>query len=265
MAEFESQHDFHYFAQFVKQTSRYVLDGKQQHFLDVLIETSGKRRTRLLKDSVVHRAQLGRDIRTRYEPIEGIEDQSINGLQFLDERQPHRPQRMMPRTSLASEGRVNPKGIPCLYLSSEPETAMTEVRPWIGSYVSVAKVTIVRDLALVDCVSDTRVPTIYPIGSLGPTRDEKEKDVWWFVSQEFSKPVIRADDVADYAPTQLLAEAFRKGGFDGIQYSSKLGSGMNYAVFDLTAADLTSCDLYQLEAFNPKFLKVNGSYKAIKK
>lgn len=117
---------------------------------------------------------------------------------------------------------------------------MTEVRPWIGSYVSVAQFIVLNDLSLVDCASDTRLPTIYPIGSSEPDKDKREKDVWWFVNQAFVEPVTRADDSADYAPTQILAEVFRKEGFDGIRYGSKLGNGMSVAVFDVSAAELSS-------------------------
>lgn len=262
MAKFESSHDYLRFAQFVKQTARYVLDAGRQHFIDVLLETSLKRRIRLSKGSVLWRAQLGHECRT--EGIEGIEYDKSNGIEFLEMPHPLLPKRMRPRRNRACEGRVNPKGIPCLYLSTERETAMTEVRPWIGSYVSVAQFVIPKDLSLVDCVSDTKIPNIYPIDSKGPDKDERENDVWWFVNQAFLEPVTRADDVADYAPTQMLAEAFRHGGFDGIRYGSKLGNGMTVAVFDMTAAELTSCDLYLLEAFNPRFSKAAYSYRVAK-
>lgn len=35
-------------------------------------------------------------------------------------------------------GRLNPTGIPYLYLSSDKETAIAEVRPWMGANVTVA-------------------------------------------------------------------------------------------------------------------------------
>ena len=44
---------------------------------------------------------------------------------------------MKPLERIALEGRTNPKGIPYLYLSSKKETAMSEVRPWIGGYISL--------------------------------------------------------------------------------------------------------------------------------
>lgn len=51
----------------------------------------------------------------------------------------------------AHEGRVNPRGIPCLYAASNLETAVAEVRPWLGALVSVAQLSPVRLLRLVNC------------------------------------------------------------------------------------------------------------------
>ncbi len=57
---------------------------------------------------------------------------------------------MRPLKDSATEGRANPKGIPCLYVASERETAMSEIRPWIGSTVSVAKFSNKNELRLID-------------------------------------------------------------------------------------------------------------------
>jgi hypothetical protein len=84
--------------------------------------------------------------------------------------------------------------------------------------------------------------------------------VWSDINRAFSQPVARNDDVADYAPTQVLAEAFRNSGYDGIVYSSKLGIGKNVAVFDLNAGAVADCQLYRVEAVNLKFEEASPSY-----
>lgn len=38
------------------------------------------------------------------------------------------------------------KAFLCLYLSTDPQTAMSEVRPWIGSTLTVAQFRILRNL-----------------------------------------------------------------------------------------------------------------------
>jgi hypothetical protein len=76
-----------------------------------------------------------------------------------------------------------------------------------------------------------------------PVGDNPKAWAWWYINRSFSEPVTNSDDVADYAPTQVLAETFRSAGYDGIIYGSTLGSGSTVAVFDMTAATLVNCHL----------------------
>ena len=66
------------------------------------------------------------------------------------------PERMKPRRDRAREGRANPQGIPYLYLSTRKETALSEVRPWLRSLISIGQFKIVRQLTIVDFSSDER-------------------------------------------------------------------------------------------------------------
>ncbi|MFL6450471.1 MAG: RES domain-containing protein [Bryobacteraceae bacterium] len=58
------------------------------------------------------------------------------------------------------------------------------------------------------------------------------------MSQAFSTPVTRDGSLADYAPTQILAELFKLKGYDGIRHKSLLneGKGTNLALFDIDSA-----------------------------
>ena len=60
--------------------------------------------------------------------------------------------------------------------------------------------------------------------------------------------------------TQVLAELFRSGGFDGIAYASSLGDGHNVALFDLDAAVLSGCGLYQVKAMDLHFEESASPY-----
>jgi RES domain-containing protein len=42
---------------------------------------------------------------------------------------------MKPIPKWQGEGRANPRGIPVLYLATHRETALAEVRPWIGAVI----------------------------------------------------------------------------------------------------------------------------------
>jgi RES domain len=168
------------------------------------------------------------------------------------------PKRMVPRRDRADEGRVNPKGIPCLYLSTERDTAMTEVRPWIGTCVSVGQFIILRKLNVVDCSMDNE-------NSIDLRTDpEKVDKVWRDINRAFSEPVTRSDDIAEYAPTQVLAEAFRSAGYDGLVYGTKLGIGRTVALFDLNDAELVNCEGFRVKSVNLTFSPAASMYCADK-
>ena len=141
---FLSWRQYKKFAEFVTKRFRHVLDDENQAFVAEVLETSKKRVRVLPKGTCLWRAQLGFDIRNEEQDSECLIEQEIN-------KWPHPPKRMVPQPDRAYEGRVNPKGLPCLYCATERETAMTEVRPWCGAYVSVAQLITERDLRLVDC------------------------------------------------------------------------------------------------------------------
>jgi hypothetical protein len=236
----------------VKCKARHILDAKSKSFLEAVLETSERRKEAINKGSVLYRSQLTNGWCTQ--PIrdeKGVEVDSVEVAIPADR------ERMVPRPDRATEGRVNAKGIPCLYLSTDHDTAMAEVRPWIGSYVSVASFEVLRDLTVVDCSADSAQ---YLFFGGEPLPGRREEQVWGDINRAFSEPVARADDVADYAATQVLAEAFRFGGFDGIVYGSKLGQGRNVAIFDLVAARPINGYLFIVDSLNPVFSKQAESW-----
>jgi hypothetical protein len=254
MAEFESWQQYLDFSWFVMRKSRHILDAKNQSFLDAVVETSERRKGAVEKGAVLWRAQLGNEWRTDI-----IRDETGEEIESIDVEVPFSRERMMPLRDRASEGRVNPKGIPCLYCSTDRNTAMTETRPWVGSCVSVAQFVMLKNLTVVDCSADSGRNPIY-LGTKEPDPGKREESVWRHINRAFSKPVTRNDDVAEYAPTQVLAEAFRSYGYDGIVYGSKLGAGKTVAIFDLTAADLANCHLYRVKAVNLEFSLAANPY-----
>jgi hypothetical protein len=76
----------------------------------------------------------------------------------------------------------------------------------------------------------------------------------------FSRPVTPDEPVTEYVPTQILAEAFRAHGYDGIGYRSLLGKGLNFALFDCAVAELINCGLYETNAIEFKFDQCNHPY-----
>ncbi|MFX1476101.1 MAG: RES family NAD+ phosphorylase [Promethearchaeota archaeon] len=251
MSEFNSWRSYWDFSSAVKWRSRYIHDEEVQQFLSVVLATSEKRRATIPKGTILWRAQCG------YVPREVC---SEDGEVIGDEEWPFPPKRMKPEPGRASEGRANPKGIPYLYLSDDRDTALAEVRPWIGLRISVAQFRILKDLLVIDCSQDSDRRVIY---FKEPEPDKREQAVWGDINAAFSQPITPTDKVADYVPTQIIAELFKSSGHDGIVYKSGCGAGHNVALFDLEIAQLLNCSLYTPvslkfdfeECANPYFVK----------
>lgn len=252
MPGFDSPESYYVFAHSVRRKARYIFEDQVDKFLHTVLATSNTRKMDFPSKRFLWRAQLG----------DHREEIEINGELSMDQG-PLPSARMKPLAHSPHEGRVNPKGIPCLYLTTEKETAMAEVRPWIGSYISVGQFETVKDLTLIDCFRQQGTDLLHYMIMEEPNSDEREKAVWAHIDHAFSMPVSADDPTTEYIPTQILAELFRKNGFDGVVYKSLLGEGFNVALFDIDAAKLVNCFLYNAksvafkfeEAGNPYFLK----------
>lgn len=253
MAEFPSSESYWRFAQSVKLKARFVHDNEVRDFLGIVLESSVSRRKRLQKDSLLFRAQRGSTPRTEK-----------SGEEEFDVPRAHPPERMSPKAECVGDGRANPKGIPCLYLASNQNTAMAEVRPWVGSYVSLAQFKVMHDCMVVDCSLDERRWIFYP----GPGEVDAaaiEAKVWGEIAYALSKPVALDESHSDYVPTQILAEAFRNHGYDGIIYRSLLDKrGKNIALFDVKAAELINCGLYETKSVSFEFEQADNPYFVVK-
>jgi hypothetical protein len=256
MAEFGSVHDYTTFANFIRRKSRHILDERNRKFLQVVLATGRRRTHRLPQNSVLWRAQEAH-------VMVPITVQGDGGeLIEVDETEAPAPQkRMRPLPNRAKEGRVNPKGIPVWYFGTDMKTAMTEVPPWVGANISVGQFVTKRELKLIDCSIDaSRRERTYLTHCEEPPPEQREKHVWWCINKAFSTPVTRNDDVADYAPTQVIAEMFHSEEYDGIRFQSNLGSGRNIAIFDLDAAQQATCYLFRASKVDFDFVSSGDPY-----
>ncbi len=165
---------------------------------------------------------------------------------------PFDSERMKPLKDTASEGRANPEGISYMYLSTDKDTAMAEVRPWVGSSISVAQFKLLKKIKLINCTSEHKDRSKIIIRTEKGVEPEVEPErregfVWKDIDKAFSIPVTLNETTADYVPTQIMAELFKNEGLDGIAYRSSLGKGHNVTLFDLDIADLINCTLYKAE------------------
>ena len=252
MVEFKSKNSYWAFSWATSTKYRFIHPPEVEEFLNSVLATSESRKLVIKTGSVFWRAQLGNAWRPLYE----------GGEHLTDLPDPFPPERMKPIPGKVIEGRANPKGIPYLYVSTNRDTALAEVRPWIGSLISLAQFKTLRDLTVIDCTTEEKPRSvIFPKAS--PSPKEREKIMWSDIDRAFSRPVTPSDEIADYVPTQIIAELFRANRLDGVAYRSALGESHNLAIFDIDTADVINCSLFEAkkidftfkEAANPYFVK----------
>lgn len=237
MAFFQTWQAFRNFEREVSRNRRYVRTEEAEEFLNAVRASCNSRRTHISKGRGLWRAQAGYG--WRYEEQVGEDIPAA-----------FPPERMTPLEDRAMEGRANPKGVPVVYLCTNKEAAMSEVRPWLGSYISLGNFEVTRDLSLMNCARDHA--GISKLFFEEPNEEERDRIVWAQIDRAFTKPVTRSDDTDEYVATQILAELFRDIGFDGLAYRSAFGEkSTNIALFDRQSVRLRSCQLH--EATQAKF------------
>jgi RES domain len=251
MSSLDSPMSYWQFAISIKHVARYSYDAATQQFLQAVLVSANSRCHQIPanNENVLWRAQVGYEFRN-----EGAPDIAVV---------PFPPPRMKPLLHSANEGRVNSKGIPCLYVATDKGTAIAEVRPWVGAQVSVAQFPICKALKLVACDNDNGHHPLLerPIGGAQMNLEEEENYRWREIGHAFSNPVDPSNiAVADYAPTQVLSEHLRAHGFDGVMYKSRLGPGHNVAIFDLNALEVGNCQLYSVDGVQYKVSEAGNPY-----
>ncbi len=206
---FKSAEDGLSFRIHVQHYARYVLDDPHKEFLKTLIETAKERTETIPAGKVYYRAR--NDFETR--KVRGREKQY-----------PLRKEKMrMPPAQLAEEGRVNPFGIPALYLAEDEKTAIAEARPLLRELVTVAEASLTSEIRVVNTIHLDRL-VCSPFQE-DATDVQKESRVWYDVDNIFSDPVNRQDGKTVYFPAQYLAEIFKANKWDGIKYRSSMRKG----------------------------------------
>lgn len=242
MPTFKSYGAFDEFARRVRSERRFALDPESRMFLRD-VRDSAKARVKILKTGhPLWRAQVGSE----------CFDMELSELEveFIG---PCSAKRMIPDPKLVGDGRLNPRGIAYLYLAEDEPTAIAEVRPWLGALVSVAKFELLRDCKVLDCASTKRRP-LFGMKFVdrvftAPPENEWDEVVWGRISYAFAEPTDPHDSNLTYAPTQILAEALRDEGYDGVLYQSSMRSrGVNVALFDVSSASGSEPELKRVNS-----------------
>lgn len=136
---------------------------------------------------------------------------------------------------LIDDGRVNPRFIKYLYTAEDPYTALVEVRPYLGSKVSVAEVRLKEKLV----VANFSYETFEKLNGV-------EEILMYLIMKDFSKP--SQSDKKSYLPTQYIAEFIKTLDLDGIRFNSSLHRrGRNITIFNYEKCEVTGSKLYNVE------------------
>ena len=249
MAEFKTWRAYQIFEHAVRRHNRYLHDPEVMQFLSAVALTAEKRRLNISKGQPLWRARPGH---------EWEQKQHADCEYPIEVPCPFEANELMPLVDKAVEGRVNPKGISCLYLATTERAAISEVRPWTGPLVSVGILKTEYELSVIDCSKQHEGVSFY---MEEPCPEEREIAVWKDIDRAFAEPVLRTDDVAEYVPTQILAELFRSIGAHGVAYKSAFGEdGYNVALFNTTAAQVSSCHLFKVTGVELSYRNEDNSY-----
>ena len=244
---FKSWRSYWDFQHAVKNNSRFILDQESQDFLTAIEDTCSSRIKTISISSSLWRTQIGCD------DIPQLQE----GIHVDDVPVPFDDKRMKPLINSASEGRANPKGIPYLYVATDKETAMSEVRPSLGATLSTGKFKPTRELKIID-FSVHQGKMIFFLKE--PDDTNKAEAVWTDMDNAFSIPTSNTNFNSDYVPTQIIAEFIKSLGYDGIGYKSSLGKGHNIVLFDLAMATITENNIYKVKKVDFSFESIENQY-----
>jgi RES domain len=238
---FNSWQDFQTFERDVKFRNRYMHSSDVTEFLSNVARTLPARERSLASGRILYRGQIG------YDEYESEGQLLVHGFSA---------ERMKPIANKGKEGRANPKGISYLYLSSDENTALAELRPHLGQYISSARFRMQKNLRIVDCYSISKhYSHVECIFDPPQSQEEIGNAVWSMINDAFTKPVTNEDESSDYVPTQILAEHFKSKGFDGACFKSSMGLGHNFILFNLEDAEFINCTVMETKSINYAFKK----------
>jgi len=158
-----------------------------------------------------------------------------------------------PPINLCGEGRANGKSIRRLYVAETPQTAIYEVRPYLGSVVSIAKLKVNAPFKVLDLTKEKK-------------NDEEMERLRGYVGEQFSQTC--AGDSDGYSFSQWFSDLVDAKGKDlrGIKYPSAMHrGGKNLVVFGLHGEkDLNSDSYFGIEAVGSEVYYINNIFYDLK-
>lgn len=143
-----------------------------------------------------------------------------------------------PPVGVASEGRINARGISVLYMADSPTTAISEIRPVKWDNVAIAKLHLKKELTILNFSFEGVLA-----GLIAENNDFTTSTLFHqakIVAEKMSIPLTLSEKSTEYLPTQIIGDYVKLLGYDGICYdSSQHTNGKNYVFFDSNVLDFT--------------------------
>lgn len=162
-----------------------------------------------------------------------------------------------PDSSFATSGRANSEGISHLYLASDVETVISEIRPSLGDVVFIGKFPIRQELKVVDF---RRLNSLDVFEFSDPVKYAINLEILNEMSKAISKPVRSGDSKLDYLPTQFIVDFIKSlneteyTGYHGIVYESTVSNGYNLMVFDPALLNCIKVEKRIIQTLNYTYL-----------
>jgi hypothetical protein len=145
-----------------------------------------------------------------------------------------------PPPALANAGRMNARGISVFYGANDPNVALAEVRPPVGSRVAVARFEIIRPIRLLDLTAFRRVVSYGSVFDPGLASRLERAMFLRSLGERMAQPVMPDDEAFEYLPTQAVADFLATESVapvDGIIFDSVQAGGkaLNVVLFQKAA------------------------------
>lgn len=199
------------FSNRIKHARRFFDDGTRERLADILGALGSQKADEL----PVLEVGPGTKVESLYRARRAESD--AKGLAILKD-----PARELgpPQPELAVAGRMNPAGISVFYGALSEDTAIAEVRPFVGSLVIVGRFTCVETLRLLDL---TQIGIGFTGSIFRPGYEDRATRLRFLEGFHtlIARPIQPREEHIEHIPTQAVAEYVSNVlGFDGILYAS---------------------------------------------
>lgn len=223
--------DWEDFCNYLIGENRYVLNDKYKTLTEEILKLGKEREQYLEKDTIFWRARTSKGLRI-------VKDGEIISEKYTKEEM------SAPPKGKAEDGRANPTGISYLYLSENQETAIAEIKPFIGDRITIASFILNKKIKVIDIRKNA--PSL--LEAIHSKDENSFNNLWFGIKMYFSAPFKRGDSIG-YIPTQYIAELFKNNSYDGIIFNSaQKKDNFNLVLFNASDAIFDKTEERHIEA-----------------